>query len=207
MGGIHYTWSYLWGNFSGLASSDEWGRTDPNLELAFDSWFLHYDQNMNESTGKLPTDRPHQIKVYGSYTFDFGLTVGLSSFVMSGTPVSRRMRLSGLYTYYPLGRFSDGRTPLLTRTDLYLEYNLKFGGKYGLQLNANISNLFNHKISQRRWEFYNQQSTDLQDSEILAGFDYQEVCAQQGVLLDPQFLKPSAYTPPIDIRLGIKFIF
>jgi hypothetical protein len=207
MAGIHYTWSYLWGNFSGLASSDEWGRTDPNLEHSFDAWFLHYDQNLKESTGKLPTDRPHQLKVYGSYTFDFGLTVGLSSLIMSGTPVSRRMLFWGTYIYYPLGRFSDGRTPLLTRTDLYLEYNLKLRGKYGLLLNANISNLFNHKISQRTYEYYNQQSTHLGDPDILAGFDYQELCAQQGVLLDPRFLKPYAYTPPIVVRLGIKFIF
>ena len=115
--------------------------------------------------------------------------------------------MSGTYIYYPLGRFSDGRTPMLTRTDLYLEYNLKLGGKYGLQLNANISNLFNHKIFLRKWEFYNQHSTELWHSEMLAGFDYQELCAQQGVLLDPRFLKPSAYTPPIDVLLGIKFIF
>ena len=207
MGGIHYTWSYLWGNFSGLASSDEFGRMSPNVERYFDAWMLHRDQNLNETTGKLPTDRPHQLKVYGSYTFNFGLTVGFYSYAMSGTPVSRMLDLNNLEGYYPVGRLSDGRTPFLTRTDLYLEYNLKLGGRYGFQINANIINLFNQKIAQRKYPYYNQQTIYLDDSEILAGFDYQEVCAREGILLDPRFLKPYYYTSSIDVRLGIKFIF
>jgi len=41
MAGLHYTWSKLWGNFAGLASSEEHGRKDPNVERYFDAWFLH----------------------------------------------------------------------------------------------------------------------------------------------------------------------
>jgi len=207
MGGVNYTWSLLWGNFSGLASSDEFGRTDPNVERFFDSWILHRDQNLNETTGELPTDRPHQLKIYGSYTFDFGLTVGLYTYAMSGTPVSRMLRLNYLGGYYPVGRFSDGRTPFLTRTDLYLEYNFKFGGRYRLQFNANIINLFNQKIAQRKYPYYNLRDFWLSNEELLAGYDYQELVERLDLPLDPRFLKPYSYTPSIDVRLGVKFIF
>lgn len=209
MAGIHYTWSYLWGNFSGLASSDASGGLGdirPNVLRFFDTWFLHRDQNMNEATGKLATDRPHQLKIYGSYSFDFGLTVGLYTFAMSGTPVSRKLGFYG--GYQPVGRFTDGRTPFLTRTDLYLEYNLQFGRKYGLQLNANITNLFNWKIARSiysKYDFLN--IAPLSDEEILAGFDYREYCETTGTPLDPRFMMPYDYTPSIEVRLGVKFIF
>jgi hypothetical protein len=207
MAGAHYTWSRLWGNFSGLASSDEFGRQSPNVERYWDGWFLHRDQNLNETTGKLPTDRPHQVKVYGSYTWDFGLTVGFYSYAMSGTPVSRMFRFGGMQGYYPVGRFSDGRTPFLTRTDLYVEYNLNLGGNYGLQLNANVANLFSQEIAQRHYPYYNRENVYLSDAEMLAGYDYIDEYNKHGGQLDPRFLSPYTYTDGIDIRLGVKFIF
>jgi hypothetical protein len=207
MGGFHYTWSDLWGNFGGLASPDEFGRKSPNVERYFDTWFMHRDQNMNESTGKLATDRPHQFKLYGSYTFDWGLTAGFYSYAMSGTPVSRIAVISGARIFYPEGRFSDGRTPFLTRTDLYVEYNLNLGGQYALQFNINVSNLFNQRIAQSRFPTYNRQNVYLDDETLLAGFDYKEEIAKAGVQLDPQFLMDFMYTDGIDIRLGVKFIF
>lgn len=207
MGGFHYTWSYLWGNFSGLASSDEFGRMSPNVERYFDMWFLHRDQNMNETTGKLPTDRPHQFKLYGSYSFDWGLTLGMYSYAMSGTPVSRMFNLGGQQGYYPVGRFTDGRTSFLTRTDLFVEYTLHLGDKYSLVFNANVANVFNQRIAQRKYAYYNRQNIYLSDEEMLAGFDYQQVAEEAGVQLDPRFLKPYYYTNGIDIRLGVKFIF
>jgi hypothetical protein len=207
MGGFHYTWSYLWGNFAGLGSSDEFGRLSPNVERYFDGWFLHRDQNMNESTGKLPTDRPHQFKLYGSYSFDWGMTVGFSSYAMSGTPVSRMFQLGGMQGYYPEGRFTDGRTPFLTRTDLYVEYNLSLAGKYGLQFSANVTNLFNQRIARRKYAYYARQNIYLSDEEMIRGFDYREEAEKAGVQLDPKFLMPYHYTDGIDIRLGVKFIF
>jgi hypothetical protein len=207
MAGFHYTWSSLWGNFSGLASSDEFGRHSPNVERYWDGWFLHRDQDLNESTGKLPTDRPHQFKVYGSYTWDFGLTFGFYSYLMSGTPVSTMLSLNSMQGYYPVGRFDGGRTPLMMRTDLYAEYNLSLGGRYAIQLNANVSNLFSQEIAQRKYHYYNRQGIHLDDDELLATYDYKEEVAKAGVQLDPRYRMPNTYTDGIDIRLGVKFIF
>jgi hypothetical protein len=207
MAGFHYTWSELWGNFSGLAATDEYGRQDPYYERYFDSWFIHRDQNMNETTGKLQTDRPHQFKLYGSYTFDWGMTLGFYSYAMSGTPITRRCPIRGMYLFYPVGRFSDGRTPFLTRTDLYAEYNLKFGGKYAVQFNVNVSNLFNQRIVLAKWPNYNRYSFYLDDATLLAGFDYKEEVEKAGVEIHPAFMQNWGYTNGIDVRIGVKFIF
>jgi hypothetical protein len=207
MAGFHYTWSELWGNFSGLAASDEAGRQDPYYERSFDTWFAHRDQNMNEAIGKLATDRPHQVKLYGSYSFDWGLTVGFYSYAMSGTPQARHCAINNYGYFFPEGRFSDGRTPFLTRTDLYIEYNLKLGSENALQFNVNVSNLFNQRTSLQKWPFYNLYSIYLDDETLLAGFDYKEEVEKAGVQLDPRFMMPAWYTNGIDVRLGVKFIF
>ena len=207
MAGFHYTWSYLWGNFSGLASTDEFGRQSPNVQRYWDHWILHRDQNLNESTGKLPTDRPHQFKLYGSCTFDWGLTVGLSSFALSGSPKSLMAAINDLQGYYPIGRFTHGRMPFLTRTDLYLEYNLTLGNRYRVQLNANIFNLFNQRISTAVNPYYTRQALFLDDEVLLAGYDFKEEIEKAGTQLNPLFMMPGWYTNGIDIRLGVKFIF
>ena len=212
MAGFHYTWSYLWGNFSGLASSDEHGRKDPNVERYFDMWFLHYTQNYpEESTGKLPTDRPHQFKLYGAYSFDFGLTVGINAFAMSGTPISREFELNNQQGYYPLGRFTDGRTPFLWRVDLYAEYNWKISDKYTLQFNVNVINLTDNAIAQSVFNLINQANVYMDDWDIWDGFNYEEEIAKREalgtVVRDPRFLKERWFQPAISARFGIKFIF
>jgi hypothetical protein len=207
MAGFHYTWSYLWGNFSGLASTDEFGRQSPNTERYWDNWILHRDQNLNETTGMLPTDRPHQFKLYGSYSFDWGLTVGIYSFAMSGTPISLMASINNLQGYYPTGRFTHGRTPLFMRTDLHLEYNLTLGNRNSVQFSANVTNLFDQRISLLTHPYYNRQEVYLDDEVLLAGYDYQEEIEKAGVQLHPMFMMPYRYSPGLDVRLGVKFIF
>jgi hypothetical protein len=218
MGGFHYTWSYLWGNFSGLASSDEQGRKSPNVERFFDAWFMHYDQFGNESNGMLPTDRPHQFKLYGAYTFDFGMTLGVNAFAMSGTPKTLEFELNNIQGYYPLGRFQyhdpdtgelmeNERNPLYWRVDLYAEYNLKLTERYIVQFNLNVMNLFNTHVAMRHFHLINQEDVYIDDEEILATYDYRDVIKEHGVLLDPRFMKEWTYQAPISARIGIKFIF
>lgn len=217
MGGIHYTWSYLWGNFSGLASSDE-TRKSPNVERYFDAWFMHFDQNLNEATGKLPTDRPHQFKIFGAYSFDFGLTVGASAFGMSGTPKTLEFELNENDGFYPLGRFTyhdpntgalveKDRNPFLWSVDLYAEYNLKITDRYAVQVNVNVTNVFDQDITLRHFHLINQEVIYTTDAEKLAGFDYQDVIAANNVLGDPRYMMPWSFQAPLTARVGIKFIF
>jgi hypothetical protein len=201
MGGFSYTWSRLWGNYSGLASSDEWGRTAPNFERYFDGWFLNYDKNVNNVLGVLQTDRPHRFKLYGSYVFDWGLTVGLVANAMSGTPVTRELRVEP--GYYPDGRFTDGRTPFLFFANAYVEYNLKVTDRYRIQLNLNIDNVLDTKTARRKFPTMNFTHIVIPDELLISGYDYNDFEWDP----DPRYLKEMDFYPPLQARIGVKIIF
>ncbi len=136
-----YTWSRLWGNYGGLASSDENGRVDPNINRYFDNLYMSYDQNNKAIFGLLPTDRPNVLKVQATYDTPWGSTVGLYGIVQSGTPQSSQISYAG-YPIYFNDRGDLGRSPIYKQVDLNVQHTLKLGGQRRLMLQANISNLF-----------------------------------------------------------------
>ena len=213
LGGFSYTWSRLWGNYSGLASSDEWGRNDPNVERYWDLWWHMWDRNMDEIVGLLNTDRTHQFKVYGSYSFPFGLTLGTVVNGMSGIPVTRELH-TGLEGYYPDGRLTDGRSPFLLFANLYAELTLKQTAGYHVQFTVNVDNVFNVATARRIYSLMNQTSTVMTDDERLAGWTYDNTAhtvttnaRTLNYVADPRFLMETAFYPPISARLGFKVIF
>jgi len=207
LGGVSLTWSRLYGNFAGLASSDEHGRKSPSVERYFDSWFMFYDQNFTPVLGLLPTDRPIQFKAYGAYSFDFGLTLGFSAFAMTGTPLQTEFAVNRQDGYYPLGRFSDGRTDFLWQIDAYAEYNMKLSDKYSLNFNVNVSNVTNNKIAQRVFMKYTQQDPAMSNDEIISGFDFRQVTIDKGLMLDPRYKMEYRYLDAITARIGVKLLF
>jgi Carboxypeptidase regulatory-like domain len=70
-GMFSYTWSRLWGNYSGLTSSMQedggGGRNAPNNSRAFDEPMFSWDSFGKSSSGLLPTDRPNAFKGYLYY--------------------------------------------------------------------------------------------------------------------------------------------
>ena len=89
-GTASYLFSRLWGNYSGLASSDENGRTSPNVNRYLRQPVMSYDANGNPVYGPLQTDRPHIFKLQGAYDFKWGTILGASWFIQSGIPQSTR---------------------------------------------------------------------------------------------------------------------
>src|SRR6266498_1617109 len=69
----NYTLSRLYGNYSGLTSSDEphlvEGRLAPGVSRAFDLPFLGFTARGEKDNGRLQTDRPHVFNIYGAYIF------------------------------------------------------------------------------------------------------------------------------------------
>jgi hypothetical protein len=199
--GFNYTWSRLTGNYSGLANSDEAGRNNPNGERSFDLWQFSFDSKLNPIDGPLPTDRPHYFKLYGSYVFKNGLTVGLVLNAMSGTPLSTAWNVDGP-GYYPYGRADLGRTPFLFYGDFYAQYDLKFG-RYGVQFNINISNVFNTDTWTNEYCQYNRGNYSPGDAVLLS----KNVSIPSTIALDPRFGQPNAFFAPLQARLGMKFNF
>ncbi|MGH9161605.1 MAG: TonB-dependent receptor, partial [Vicinamibacteraceae bacterium] len=91
---LSYLWSRLHGNYAGLSQSDENGRTSPNVGRLFDYPAMMFDEHGQPVFGPLPTDRPHQFKAQGVYTFNFGTSVGVNYYIGSGVPVTREL---GIY--------------------------------------------------------------------------------------------------------------
>jgi hypothetical protein len=202
LGGFSYTWSSLRGNYSGLASSDEYGRVGPNLERYFDLWHLAYTKDLEKQDGPMPTDRTHIFKFYGAYSLPFGLTLGGVVNAMSGTPITEEWTVEA-NGYYPFNRGNMGRTPFLWFVNAYAEYNLNLGGRYRLQFNLNIDNLFNVDIARRTWSRLTRGRVTVTNDDLISKTWDLPV----DFLRDPRFEQPLEFYPPISARIGVKLVF
>ena len=149
-----YLWSKLEGNYDGVFQAST-GQLDPNINSAFD-----YADFLINADGKLSNDRTHTFKVSGSYTLQQGavegLTIGLSAFWESGTPLTA-YGYSFAYQnweYYLTPRGSLGRSPSNYEADLHLGYPLKIGD-YELQFLVDVFNLLDRQAITQYDQRYN----------------------------------------------------
>ncbi|MGO9862846.1 MAG: carboxypeptidase regulatory-like domain-containing protein [Terriglobales bacterium] len=95
-GMFSYTWSRLWGNYTGLTTTDQidggtTGRNSPDTTRAFDEPFYYFGANGKSNDGPLPTDRPSALKgnVYYSVPWKgMTTTFGIFQVAYEGSPVS-----------------------------------------------------------------------------------------------------------------------
>src|SRR5208282_4659258 len=104
-GMFSYTWSRLWGNYTGLTTTDQidggsTGRASPNTTRAFDEPFYYFNYKGQSNAGPLPTDRPNTFKgnVYYSLPWKhMNTTFGLFQVAYQGSPVTTAMEVGGPY--------------------------------------------------------------------------------------------------------------
>ena len=140
--------SRLYGNYGGLASSDENGRAAPNVSRYYDSLFLSFDQKGNQAIGRLNTDRPVQFKLQASYRAPWGTVFGGNFYAQSGQLQSSTVTYQGVPIYFN-GRGDLGRMPMVNQTDLLVSHELKIHGNTKVGLQANITNLFDQDTATR----------------------------------------------------------
>ncbi len=96
-GSLSYTYSSLWGNYTGLTTTDQIdggaaGRNSPDTTRAFDEPFYYFKADGTSSNGPLPTDRPNAFKGNVYYAHPWGkkhtTSIGLNQNVLQGSPVS-----------------------------------------------------------------------------------------------------------------------
>ncbi len=144
---MNYTYSRLRGNYSGLANSDEAGRSDPGVNRNFDLPHIGFTAAGGSDYGPLATDRPHVFNAYGGYVHDWSSTnsTEFSAFqtFQSGTPQSTLV--SFIVPIFLNGRGDLGRTPMFSQTDFSVTHKYRFGrdNRFGVQANLNIINLWN----------------------------------------------------------------
>jgi outer membrane receptor protein involved in Fe transport len=202
------TFSRLYGNYSGLASSDENGRTSPNVNRFFDGINMMFDSNAEPVYGRLATDRPVQFKANGYYTMPWGTNVGAVFYAMSGTPISRQANMVSSLPVLYMGRGSDGRLPVYSQTDLQLQQSFGIGGNRRIELSINVLNLFDQSTAVNRFAALTRDNINITDSQFFAGFDMEQLlAARPNIRRDPRFLQDNQFQDPRAIRVGAKFVF
>jgi hypothetical protein len=174
-GSFSYTYSRLYGNYSGLTStdvSDGIGRNGANADRAFDEPYMQFDAHGREINGPLGTDRPHTIKAQGFYNlkwWKFNTLFGVYQQAYSGTPLSSYISVWGAPVFvegrgkfvdvtrdattgnWIAGNVSDRRTPRYFQTDLSASQEFKPGGgneRLRVRVGAEAYNLFNqHSVT------------------------------------------------------------
>jgi hypothetical protein len=228
-----YTYSKLYGNYSGTQSTDEirpatlgYGFTG-NQQFGAQTYrpggnanrYFDLDEALYDSHGKLglngplPTDRPSVFKFYGAKEFKFGTEVGGFFRASSGTPITTQVDTINQIPFYVNGRGDAGRTPVFSQTDLLVAHEFKVGEGKRLRLEMNILNVFNQKTALfvfdrlTREENSTFSGMDLSAVDLSQGFDYQERIAAAGSDFDPRYKKNSDFNPGIAGRFLVKFIF
>jgi hypothetical protein len=202
-----YVWSRLYGNYSGIGSSDEitppstgYGsstqqqatgsiaRPGGNANRDFDVDEQMYDAYGNlDPRGRLATDRPHVVKLYGGYSWPFGTTVAASFYGGSGTPLTTYVTTTNGTRVFVEGRGDMGRTDALLKTDLMVSHEIKVGGTKRLRAEFNVLNVFNRKVARYQWVWLNRTSPslatrsasalDLSSVNLQQGYDYRALLA------------------------------
>ncbi|MCC6538141.1 MAG: TonB-dependent receptor [Bryobacterales bacterium] len=240
-GTASYVYSRLYGNYSGLASSDEIrtgadgggvfggaqeafgqnSRPGGNANRAWDIDELLWDSKGNlDPQGRLATDRPHAIKLYGSKSFNWKdkhvTELGAFFYAASGTPLTTLVNtVNGTQTFVN-GRGDLGRTPFLNTTNLVVGHEVKIGEVKRIRFEFNANNLFNQKTTRGVWTQLNRAiasaEIDLSGTDLAKGYDFNAMIAAtpdaaKNLALSPLFKQADLFNPGFAGRLQLKFIF
>jgi hypothetical protein len=202
-----YTLSRLFGNYSGLASSDENGRTSPNVDRFFDAIENSFDRNGNLVYGRLGTDRPHQFKGQFMYRFNWNMTLGVNQRVASGIPISEEANTPGGIPFFPNGRGNLGRTDMFSQTDLSLFQDFRLA-RTTLQLGMTVLNLWDQDTVTRIDNTRMVADLPITLDEFFAGgWDYEGILAADPSLVDPKYRQANQFLAPRELRFTVKFQF
>jgi hypothetical protein len=194
MGGS-YVWSRLYGNYAGLQNSDEIRtptlgafstdqqqtgsifRPGGNVNRSWDLDESMWDaQGHLDPLGRLATDRPHVLKLYGATVLPFGTEIGLNFYAGSGTPVSTYVTtLNGIEVMVNgRGIWAGRRSRLPPICSSRIRSTWVDGSASVLELN--VLNLFNQKTVRHRFNYVNRarasSEIDLSRTDLAQGYDY-----------------------------------
>ncbi|MEO7659105.1 MAG: TonB-dependent receptor, partial [Pyrinomonadaceae bacterium] len=231
----NYTYSRLFGNYTGLASSDEAhlvnGRLSPGVSRAFDLPFIGFTAEGQPDNGRLPTDRPHVFNIYGAYIFDWNgsrtNSTELSVFqtVTSGTPQTTSIYGQSSVTpqiFYHRGDL--GRTPTFSQTDLSLTHRYRFGrdSRYTMALDVNFLNLLDQDTVTGIYPTLITNTSrpsagglGLSDRDYANGYTsgallqtiLTRIAADPANRADARYKMPQLFQGPRAVRFGMRFLF
>jgi outer membrane receptor protein involved in Fe transport len=209
-----YTWSRLYGNYPGLFRP-ETGQLDPNILSDFDLISL-----LENRTGLLPYDRTHSVKAFGAkeFTFskDLSASIGLSYRGYSGTPIN----YLGAHVDYGEGegfvlpRGAGGRTAWVNNIDSNVGLNYRLGKTGTVSFTLDVFNMFNFQTATQVDENYTYASvlpvkngsiSDLPNAVKVVTDDGERAMTEEDE--NPNFMQPTQYQAPRQVRFGIRYTF
>jgi hypothetical protein len=206
-----YLWSRLWGNWSGINSSDEAvSCLQPNSCTAFDLLYYSYDDAGQPTYGPLATDRPHRFKLQGTFDLPGGTQVGVNYLAESGRPMSTvmRMRTDGI-NFFPYGRGDLGRSSASSQTDILVQQYIPLpGSRTRLRLGVNVINLFDQMAALGVVTTPYRDAFSISDRQFFAGFDPVAIAAATpGIRSDPRYRLPNNYQVRRSVMLQGRLTF
>ena len=212
---VSYTYSRLWGNWGGLANSDENGRSDPNVSRAFDLTPGNFDAKGQSVFGLLATDRPHTGKFFLNYAQPWGKSgetlFSINQLAYSGTPLTSTVGF--IVPVFFAGRGDLGRTPAFTQTDLLISHTISLGERVKMKFDANITNLFNQaSVINTDQSFNRNGNINLTEAAFYkGGWDVNTLVNPVNSATAPtkniNYKLPTAYQGIRDVRLGMRLTF
>jgi len=205
-----YLWSRLFGNWSGVASTDEAvGSLQPNSGLAFNLLYYSFDASGHPSYGLLATDRPNQLKVQTTYDLPWRMLVGANYLLESGVPLSSVItQLGNGISFFPYGRGDIGRTPVYSQTDLLLQQQIPVPGRLKLSAGVNVTNLFDRDSAISASTALYRDAFNLSNASFFAGFDPKAVvAATPSIRLDPRYGLANAFQQRRSILVQARLTF
>jgi outer membrane receptor protein involved in Fe transport len=199
-----YVYSSLIGNYEGLFRNDN-GQSDPNITSLFDLPSL----NVN-LYGRLPNDKPHQLKLNSSYRTPWkGILVSANFYMLSGIPFNAQIphpvygndegflvqRGTAIIPADAPGGVSAGsnRSPTTWQLDLGGYFPIKLGEHRELRFTADWFNVTNTQRATRL-------DSTLRINSGISG-------AQSIQFANPFYGTGLTYQFPSALRLGAKFSF
>jgi hypothetical protein len=203
-----YLISRLYGNWSGIASSDEAvGGNQPYSGRSFNLLYYSYDAAGNPSYGRQGTDRPNQFKLQATYSLPWGTTAGTNFLAQSGVPLSTVANEKGM-TFFPYGRGDLGRTPAFTQTDLFVQHEVRLKGNARAAFGVNVSNLFDDDTATSVFVNAYRDNFNIPDAQFFAGFNPEAiVAANPSFRRDARYRLANGYQDRRSIRLQARFSF
>ena len=135
-----FVYSSLRGNYDGGVREAGYDQTVPGITGAF-GW----PADWHNGYGILALDRPYRLRLDGFYVTPWRLSIGLQTFVESGTPFNRMGYFNACSCVFLVPRGTAGRLPTLWEANLTLSYPIAIG-PVTVTPEAYLFNLFNQQI-------------------------------------------------------------
>lgn len=215
-----WTYSRLFGNYSGLASSDEIvggvGRTDTNTNRDFDLPFLNFRPGGDLQTGRLATDRPNTFKIFAGYRTEYSLLnrtmgsdISVGQRIYQGIPITTEVPTvveagSGANAFLG-GRGDAGRAPWFTQTDLLFTHRVRITERANLLFRVNVTNLWDERNTTEQFRVILGPGQVLfyPTTDAFLNGNFQQDIVTQKLVTDPRYLKANGFQSPREARFAV----